>query len=126
AQFVVFTHFNIPDTAGKWTINFYGTKGRILGDKIIGQIDEGSLWELALVEGRDDMFMEPVEGNRIGKEIVSTVDNIYRMYTINLTKFSNAILNGSEDYIDPMECVKDQRVIDAAYESSSTGRTIYL
>ena len=126
AQFVVFTHFNIPDTAGKWTINFYGTKGRILGDKIIGQLDEGSLWELALVEGKDDFFAEPVEGNKIGKEIKAEVDNIYQMYTTNLTKFGNAILNGSTDYIDPMEGVKDQRVIDAAYESSTTGRTVKL
>lgn len=116
AQLVVFTHFNIPDTAGKWTMNLYGTKGRLLGDKMIGQIDEGSLWELALKEGEDDFFMEPVEGNRIGKEIKAEFGN---MYTCNLTAFSDAILNGSTDYIDPMECVKDQRVIDACYKSSS-------
>lgn len=123
AQFVVFTNFNIPDTAGKWTINFYGTKGRLLGDKVIGQIDEGTLWELALVDGKDDFYQEPVAGNKIGKEIKPEFGN---MYTVNLTKFGNAILNGSEDYIDPMECVKDQMVIDAAYESSKTGRTIEI
>lgn len=123
AQFVVFTNFNIPDTAGKWTINFYGTKGRLLGDKVIGQIDEGTLWELALVEGKDDFFMEPVDGNKIGKEIKPKFGN---MYTVNLTKFGDAILNGSKDYIDPMECVKDQKVIDAAYESSSTGKIVEI
>lgn len=121
AQFVVFTNFNIPDTAGKWTINFYGTKGRLLGDKVIGQIDEGTLWELALVDGVDDFYQEPVDGNKIGKEIKPEFGN---MYTVNLTKFGDAILNGSKDYIDPMECVKDQKVIDAAYESSTTGKTV--
>ncbi len=123
AQFVVFTHFNIPDTAGKWTLNLYGTRGRLLGDKIIGQIDEGSLWELALKEGEDDFFMEPVEGNRIGKEIISEFGN---MYTENITRFGNAILCGAEDYIDPMECVKDQRVIDACYRSSREGRSVKI
>jgi len=121
AQFVVFTHFNIPDTAGKWTLNLYGTKGRLLGDKIIGQIDEGSLWELALVDGVDDFFMEPVEGNKIGKEIKADFSN---MYTHNLTDFGDAILNGTKNYIDPMECVKDQWVIDASYKSSEEGRLV--
>ena len=40
--------------------------------------------------------------------------------------FGDAILHGSTAYIDPMECVRDQRIIDAAYESSRTGRTIFL
>ena len=121
AQFVIHTNFNIPDTAGKWTINFYGTKGRLLGDKVIGQIDEGSLWELALKDGEDDFFAEPVEGNRIGKEIVTEYGN---MYTENISRFGNAVLNGGNDYIDPMECVKDQMVIDAAYRSGETGTTV--
>ena len=116
AQLVVFTHFNIPDTAGKWTMNLYGTKGRLLGDKMIGQIDEGSLWKLALQDGADDFYLEPVEGNRIGKEIIGEFGN---MYTCNLTAFDDAILNGSKNYINPMECVRDQRVIDACYRSST-------
>ena len=123
AQITVFTNFNIPDSAGKWTMNLFGTRGRLLGDKMIGQIDEGSLWELALQEGVDAFFNEPVEGNKIGREVSAEFGN---MYTKNIAAFDRAILIGSKDYIDPMECVWDQRVIDAAYQSSDEKRTIVL
>ncbi len=123
AQITVFTNFNIPDSAGKWTLNLYGTRGRLLGDKIIGQIDEGSLWEVSLTEGVDGFYNEPVEGNRIGHQITAEFGN---MYTCNIEAFDQAILNGSESFIDPMECVMDQRVIDAAYLSSKEMRTVKL
>ena len=123
AQITVFTNFNIPDSAGKWTLNLYGTRGRLLGDKIIGQIDEGSLWELSLTEGVDEFYNEPVEGNRIGRQITAEYGN---MYTCNIEAFGQAILNGSADFIDPMECVTDQRIIDAAYLSSKEMRTVKL
>ena len=123
AQCTVFTNFNIPDSAGKWTVNLFGTRGRLLGDKIIGQLDEGALWELALREGEDDFYAEPVAGNAVGTELTAQFGNLY---TRTLHDFGEAILHGGTAYIDPMECVRDQRVIDAAYESSRTGRTVFL
>lgn len=43
AQCVVQSNFNIPDEASKWRVEFFGTKGRLLGDTMIGQIDGGKL-----------------------------------------------------------------------------------
>ena len=123
AQCTVFTNFNIPDSAGKWTVNLFGTRGRLLGDKIIGQLDEGTLWEMALREGEDDFYAEPVAGNTVGTELSAQFGNLY---TRTLSDFGEAILHGGTAFIDPMECVRDQRIIDAAYESSRTGRTVFL
>lgn len=123
AQCTVFTNFNIPDSAGKWTMNLFGTRGRLLGDKIIGQLDEGTLWEMALREGEDDFYAEPAAGNTVGTELTAQFGN---MYARTLHDFGEAILHGGTAYIDPMECVRDQRVIDAASESSRTGRTVFL
>ena len=123
AQCTVFTNFNIPDSAGKWTVNLFGTRGRLLGDKIIGQLDEGTLWEMALREGEDDFYAEPVAGNAVGTELTAQFGNLY---TRTLSDFGEAILHGGTAFIDPMECVRDQRIIDAAYESSRTGRTVFL
>lgn len=123
AQFAVFTNFNIPDSAGKWTLNLYGTRGRLLGDKIIGQIDEGTLWQMTLREGVDDFLAEPVVGNGVGKEVSANFGN---MYARTIGDFDDAILNGTCRYIDPMECVRAQQVIDAAYTSSREGKTILL
>ena len=40
---MVQSNFNIPDEASKWRVEFFGTKGRLLGDTMIGQIDGGKL-----------------------------------------------------------------------------------
>ena len=89
----------------------------------IGQLDEGTLWKLALREGEDDFYAEPVAGNAVGTELTAQFGNLY---TRTLSDFGEAILHGGTAFIDPMECVRDQRIIDAAYESSRTGRTVFL
>jgi alanyl-tRNA synthetase len=43
AQCVVQTNFNIPDEVSKWRLEFFGTRGRLMGDTIIGQNDGGKL-----------------------------------------------------------------------------------
>jgi 1,5-anhydro-D-fructose reductase (1,5-anhydro-D-mannitol-forming) len=35
------SNFNIPDAASKWRLELYGTKGRILADETIGQVEGG-------------------------------------------------------------------------------------
>ena len=49
AQCVVQSNFYFPDEASKWRVEFFGTKGRLLGDTMIGQIDGGKLTAVQLV-----------------------------------------------------------------------------
>ena len=122
AQFVVQTNFNIPDTVSKWTIDFYGTRGRLMGDTVIGQVDGGILNALTLKDG-DNLFDEPQAGFGPGKNVEAAFGN---MYVEMVDRFCLAIINDTEPEVDPMEAVKDQLVIDAAYRSSRTGVIVNL
>ena len=120
AQFVVQTNFNIPDTAAKWRLDFYGTKGRLLGDMIVAQEDGGILNAITLTEA-DDLFVQPEAGFGIGKNIEGDFGNMYRA---EIDSFSRSIQNGTPVEVDPMDAVQVQRIIDAAYRSSREGITV--
>ena len=120
AQFVVQTNFNIPDTAAKWRLDFYGTRGRLLGDMIVAQVDGGVLNAVTLSD-TDDLLIEPEPGFGIGKNIEGDFGNMYRA---ELDSFSLSVLNGTSVEVDPMDAVQVQRIIDAAYVSSRERRTV--
>lgn len=120
AQFVVQTNFNIPDTAAKWRLDFYGTKGRLLGDMIVAQEDGGILNSITLSD-TDDLLVQPEAGFGIGKNIEGNFGN---MYSAEIDSFSRSIQNGTPVEVDPMDAVRVQRIIDAAYRSSREGRTV--
>ena len=122
AQFVVQTNFNIPDTAAKWYLDFYGTSGRLLGDMVVAQEDGGVLNALTLREG-DSLLDDPVAGYGPGKNVPAEFGD---QYTREIERFSLALLNGEAPDIDPMDAVRAQRVIDAAYQSSTQGVTVEL
>ncbi len=120
AQFVVQTNFNIPDTAAKWRIDFYGTGGRLLGDMIVAQEDGGILNAITLSD-TDDLFIQPEAGYGIGKNIEGSFGNMYRS---EIDSFSLSVINGTPAEVDPMDAVQVQRIIDAAYRSSREGITV--
>lgn len=122
AQFVIQTNFNIPDTAAKWRIDFYGTRGRLLGDMIVAQEDGGILNTITLSE-TDNMFLAPEAGFGIGKNVEGSFGNMYRA---EIDSFCRSILNGTPVEVDPMDAVQVQKVIDAAYRSSREGITVSL
>ena len=122
AQFVIQTNFNIPDTAAKWRIDFYGTRGRLLGDMIVAQEDGGILNAITLSE-TDNMFLAPEAGFGIGKNVEGSFGNMYRA---EIDSFCRSILNGTPVEVDPMDAVQVQKVIDAAYRSSREGITVSL
>ena len=114
AQFVVQTLFNVPDSAAAWRFDLFGSKGRMLGSAVIGQEDGGDLNAVLLTDD-DDPFGEAQSG--------MSVDAQFRnLYTTEIERFSLAVLNGTEVDIPPETALEAQKVIDAAYESSRTGR----
>jgi len=114
------SNFNIPDEAAKWRIEFYGTQGRIIGDETIGQAEVGSV---------DALFVEEQKGYDAAqdKKLIEQTDisvTLGNLYTKEIESFSRSILEGA-----PLECpaedaVYAQKVIEAAYLSTSEKRFV--
>lgn len=114
AQCVVQTNFNIPDEASKWRLEFFGTKGRLLGDTIIGQIDGGKLNALFLGENKD-YDPEQTHSDEKGVYLDAEFGN---MYTREVESFADSIINDKPLVVPASDALHIQKVIAAAYESS--------
>lgn len=122
AQCTVQSNFNIPDEAAKWRLEFFGTRGRLLGDSVIGQVDGGSV---------DAMFLADVGGYdaaQDGKQAKKTSFDVElgNMYTREIESFGDSILHGTPLAAPASEAVQVQRVIEAAYRSCEEKRIIDL
>lgn len=120
AQCVVQTNFNIPDEVAKWRLEFFGTRGRLLGDTVIGQVDGGKL---------NVAFMDEVLGYNaaqnhveiVGKDLDAEFGN---MYTREVESFAYSILNGKPLVVPASDAVHIQKVVAAAYQSSEEHRAV--
>lgn len=115
-------NFNIPDEAAKWRIEFYGTKGRIIGDRTIGQVEGG---EVDALFTAGDALYDAVQDEKTAdkEEFRFEAGN---MYTKEIESFGDSVLAGKPLDCPAGEAVYVQRVAEAAYESSRTGRMIEL
>ena len=122
AQCVVQTNCNIPDEAAKWRMEFFGTRGRLMGDTIIGQIDGGALNALFL-EG--DRQYDPGQDHQdeTGVEIPGEVGNLY---TREIESFSHSILTGAPREVPARDAVRVQRIMESAYRSGEEGRILAI
>ena len=116
------TNFNIPDEAAKWRLEFFGTRGRMMGEDIIGQVDGGSV---------DALFLGDVGGydaqqdkKTIGREVLPVT--LGNPYAREIESFCHSVLTGAKLSVPASEAVYVQRVIEAAYEASASGKTIRL
>lgn len=116
AQFVIQTLFNVPDSASCWRFDLMGTRGRMLGENIIGQEDTGKL-RCALLQAGEDPC-----GAMLPEEDWPTA--FCNLYTREIEQFSLAVLNNRPVDVPPETALAAQKVIDAAYESSRTGKTV--
>ena len=122
AQCVVQSNFNIPDDAAKWRLEFFGTKGRMMGDGVIGQVDGGTM---------DALFMGAVGGYNAQQDTVKSASediNVQfgNMYTREIESFSDSILNNKPLEVPAEDAVYVQKVIEAAYKSNDEKKTIDL
>ncbi len=113
-QCVVQTNFNIPDEASKWRMEFFGTRGRLMGDNVIGQIDGGTL---------SGFFMDGVAGyNATQNHDANNGDLIDaefgNMYTREVESFADSVLNDKPLVVPASDALHVQKVIAAAYEST--------
>ena len=113
AQCVVQSNFNIPDEASKWRVEFFGTKGRLLGDTMIGQIDGGRL-NAVFIDKNVAYSAEQTHADDVGVEIPGDFGN---MYTREIESFSDSILNNKPLVVPASDAVHVQRIMEKAYAS---------
>lgn len=116
------SHFNIPDEAAKWRLEFFGTRGRLLGDSVIGQVDGGEL---------DAMYLGQVGGydaqqDKKGGQQIKAQAEFGNMYTREIESFGRSLLTGAPLEVPAQDAVQVQRVIEAAYQANDEKRIIDL
>lgn len=116
------SHFNIPDEAAKWRLECYGTRGRMLGENVIGQEDGGTVDARFIGESRGynaQQDRQEVQGTSFDVEFGN-------LYAREITSFGDSILNGTPVAVPAQEAVDVQRIIEAAYRSNDEKRMVEL
>ena len=111
------SHFNLPDDAAFCRLEFYGTKGSLLAEGTIGQVEGGTV--KAVFSGDDAGYA--AEQNRTQSGAVELTAEFGNMYTKEIESFSDSILNGTPVQVPLTDAIHIQKVVEAAYKSSDTG-----
>lgn len=117
---VIEANFNIPDDAVTGKIEIYGTKGSIRADGTLAQEEVGTM---QVFHSDDSKGYDPKQ-ERI--EIVPMEVNVPtgNMYTKEVERFGNAILNNTASPVPAEEAIFVQKITEAAYRSSDEKRFI--
>lgn len=110
-------NFNIPDSAARWEISFFGTEGRIIGDTTIGQEDGGKL--LVIKEDTQKGYVAQQDASMAKEEVIEETQ-YGDLYQFELKSFIDSILNNTPLVSDGEQAVHCNKVIDAAYKSTMT------
>lgn len=114
--------FCIPDNSSKNILELYGSKGSILAKGTIGQGSEGEM--TAYLEGDSlDYNAQQIRNSGEGFTINPAPVNPYRA---EIEEFSNAILQNREPVNNAMTGLRNQKVLNACYESAKSGKTIRI
>ncbi len=115
------TNFNIPDEAAICRLEFYGTKGSIVAEGTLSQIEAGEVRLIVSDQGAYD-------ANQNRGETKSELLNVLlgNMYTKEIDAFSDSILNGTPVEVPLSDAVHVQRVVEAAYRSAETEKFITI
>lgn len=102
-------NFNIPDKAAKWRLEFYGTKGCIIANNTIHQLDTGDA-EVTLDDG----------------SVIKLAADFGNMYTREIESFSDSILNGTPVNVPLCDGVQVQEIVEAAYYAAEHEQVINI
>lgn len=117
------SNFSIPDEAAKWRFELFGTRGRLMGSEVIGQVDGGEVEALYIEDaGAYDPRQDGVKDARIQKLNGEFGD----LYQRQITSFCNSILNNLPFAADAQEGLFAQQVLQAAYDSNDKNQIITL
>lgn len=122
AQFVVQTNFNIPDEASKWRFELFGTKGRLMGDTIIGQNDGGRL-NAVFIEENLAYSAAQDHADDTGVELPGNFGNLY---TRQIESFSRSVLEDLPLEVPAGDAVHVQKIMELAYRSGEEMKMFYV
>jgi predicted dehydrogenase len=122
AMGTVDTYFCIPDNSSKNMLELYGSKGSILAKGTIGQGDAGEM--VAFLESDQAGYdaqqkRDYANGLEISPEPVNT-------YRTEIDDFCEAILEGRAPENNASVGLRNQKIIEACYESANTGKSIEI
>lgn len=115
-------NFNIPDAAAKCRLEIYGTKGSLLAEGTISQVEGGRL-DVVLSE---DSLAYNAQQDRCDVSALDVQVDFGNMYTKEIESFCNSILNDSAIEVIAEDALRVQKVVESAYESAKTAKFVYL
>jgi predicted dehydrogenase len=108
-------NFNIPDAAARCRLEVYGTRGSMLAEGTIGQIEGGKL-DVVI---SDDSIGYDAKQDRVDVTPLKIEVEFGNMYTKEIESFSDALLGTKEVEVPAEDALQVQRIIEAAYISSN-------
>ncbi|MBR5515096.1 MAG: Gfo/Idh/MocA family oxidoreductase [Clostridia bacterium] len=108
------SHFNIPDEAAFCRLEFYGTKGSILCEGTVSQIEAGEA--KAVLTG--DAGGYNAAQNRTTDGAFKVEAELGNMYTKEIESFGNSVINGTALTVPLEDAIHVQKVAMAAYTST--------
>ncbi len=111
-------NFNIPDVAARGRLEIYGTRGSILAEGTIGQVEGGKV-EAVL---SDDSLGYDAQQDRVDVVPVEIEVEFGNMYTKEIESFSRTIVEGGDIEVPVEDALQVQKIVESAYESSAKGR----
>lgn len=116
------SHFNIPDEAADWRLDFFGTRGCLLGGGVLGQTDGGTLDVVALHEtGGYDSAQGGARAARGRPEA-----EFGNLYTRQVDSFCRSVLDNTPLEAPAYAALQAQEVVEAAYRAGKSGETMQL
>lgn len=111
-------NFNIPDNAAKCRLEFYGTKGSLLAEGTLGQVEDGTI----LLTTSDPDAAYDAQQNREDKAFEKVeITNTGNMYEKEISSFANAIINDTAPEITAEDGIFVQTIVEKAYLASREG-----
>lgn len=116
------SNFNIPDAAAKCRMEFYGTKGSVFAEGTISQVEGG---KIEVLSADDSQGYDAAQNRNEVKPLDVSVE-FGNMYTKEIEAFGRAVAENSEVPISAEDAIRSQKIVEAAYDSSSCGKYVRL
>lgn len=119
---MVDANFNIPDAAAKCRMEIYGTKGSIMAEGTISQIEGG---DVSILISDDSLGYDAAQNRDTLAEVKLEVP-LGNMYTKEVESFGRAIENDTEPEVTSVDAIALQTIVECAYRAGESGRTVRL
>lgn len=117
------SNFSIPDEASKWRFELFGTKGRLMGSEVVGQVDGGSV-DALYVENTSEYDAQQ-DGHK-DAQIQHLSGTFGDLYQRQIASFCNSLLTNTPFESDGRDGLFAQQVVQAAYQSNDENKIITL